>query len=127
MGVELPEIVVSVGNIIVLVATILAGGFALVKPAATMRALQLSNDGGTAGMSELRAASGGLFVAISIAALLIDNAWPAVMVGVAYVGAGTGRLTSILLDKSGSVKIWLFFAWEALFALWLLVANIPRL
>lgn len=115
-------------NIVLALATIAFGALALCWPRWAMGALSLAttNDK-TDGMSELRAASGGAFVATGSAAILLSAyspfAW--IMLGMHYAGAGLGRITSIIVDGSGSRKIWGFFAIEIVFAAWLIAANWP--
>lgn len=46
------------------------------------------------------------------------------MTGVAYLGAGTGRIVSILADKPPQPKAWIFFACEAGFGAWLVIVNL---
>ena len=117
---SLPENAVSIINLLLMLATIGAGAFAFVAPRFTRRALKLATDGSNEGLSEVRAASGGLFIAIGLAGILFPHPLVFLMVGIAYAGAGTGRLLAIFLDKAGTPKIWLFFLWEAVFAAWLI-------
>ncbi|MEO1330452.1 MAG: DUF4345 family protein [Pseudomonadota bacterium] len=117
-------------NIILGVLTIGFGAIGLISPSYAMGALALKTDGDKRdGLSEIRAASGGAFVVMSVVAILIGQSFPMawVMVGVHYAGAGLGRIVSIALDGSGSKKIWFFFAIEALFAAWFILANFPPL
>lgn len=116
---------VEVVNILLALLTIAFGGICLVSPTYAMGALSLKTDGKRDGMSEIRAASGGAFVVMSVAAILLGATQPLawVMLGVHYAGAGLGRIVSIALDGSGSPKIWFFFATELLFAAWLIGAN----
>ncbi len=118
---------VEIINIILALLTIAFGGICLVSPRYAMGALSLQTAGTTEGMSELRAASGGAFVVMSIFAIVFGPAFPMawVMVGVHYAGAGLGRIVSIALDGSGTKKIWFYFTTEALFAAWLIGANWP--
>ena len=46
------------------------------------------------------------------------------MMGVAYLGAGVGRLAANILDDLPQPKGWVFFAFEAAFAAWLIGANL---
>lgn len=115
-------------NLALAILTILFGAIALVSPRYTMQALHLTPTGGRAdGKAELRAASGGAFVATATAAILFGPTQPFawVMLGVHYAGAGVGRITSIALDQAGSRKMWAFFAIEAAFAVALIALNWP--
>ena len=110
------------------ILTILFGAIALISPRYAMGALYLTTtDGRADGKSELRAASGGAFVATASAAMLLGPAHPAawVMLGMHYAGCGVGRLTSIVIDGAGSKKMWAFFAIEAVFAALLIGLNWP--
>jgi hypothetical protein len=49
------------------------------------------------------------------------------MLGVAYAGAGAGRLASILLDRPPMPKAAIWFAFEAVPAVWLLWRHLPGL
>lgn len=119
---------VQIVNIVLGVLSIGFGAIALLAPRYAMEALKLQTAGDARdGMSELRAASGGAFVGLALAGLAVGAASPFVwvMVGVHYLGAGAGRLLSILLDGSGSAKILFFFAVELAFGLWFVIANWP--
>jgi hypothetical protein len=123
--VSLPETIIELVNFLLMLATIGAGGFAFLAPRFTMRALSLTTAGTNEGLSEVRAASGGLFIAIGLVGLFFPLPAILFMVGIAYAGAATGRVLAIVLDKAGSPKIWLFFLWEVLFAAWLIAINFP--
>ena len=110
-------------NIVLAVLTIGFGGICLVSPSYAMGALSLKTDGRPDGMSEIRAASGGAFVAMALVAIVLAHPVAWVMLGVHYAGAALGRIVSIGLDGSGSTKIWAYFAIEALFAAWFIAAN----
>lgn len=47
------------------------------------------------------------------------------MMGFVYLGAGLGRGLSLLLDKPPFPKAHLYFLFEAVFAAWLLIVNLP--
>ena len=111
-------------NIILALATIALGAFGLLAPRYTADVLDLDFRGSTMGMSELRASAGGLFVALGLLALLSGAPWAYGMTGVAYLGAGTGRIVSILADKPPQPKAWIFFACEAGFGAWLVIVNL---
>ena len=76
------------------------------------------------GKSELRASAGGLFVALGLGAIVIGAPLAYAMMGVAYLGAGVGRLAANILDDLPQPKGWVFFAFEAAFAAWLIGANL---
>jgi len=111
-------------NIALLLATIAFGLIGWLAPGYTMDKLGLlCRPGTTLGMSEIRAANGGLFVGLAGAALLIGAPLGYAMVGFAYAGAALGRLTSFVIDKSGERIAYAFVATEILFAGWLILAN----
>lgn len=110
-------------NILLALLTIAFGAIGLVSPSYAMGALKLQTAGPTDGMSEIRAASGGAFVATGAAALILSHPLGWTLLGAHYAGAALGRIVSIGLDGSGSRKIWAFFLIEAVFAAWLIGAN----
>ena len=110
-------------NILVALVTIALGCFGFLAPHYTMGALNLKTDGSNMGMSEIRASVGCLFVAMGIACLWFGTAAAYFMLGVAYAGAATGRLVSLILDNPPKQKATVYFLVEAFGAVWLLVAN----
>lgn len=108
-------------NIALALLTIAFGLFGFLAPRYTASALDLEPTGSTMGLSELRAGSGGLFVALGLWCLLTGNPMVYFALGVAYVGAGAGRMLSILIDKPPLKKALLFLAFEwppAAFLIW---------
>lgn len=119
---------IDIINFALAAATIVFGGLAFCWPRYALEALSLATAGGrNDGMSEMRAASGGAFVLMGAAAIIIGPSAPIawVMLGMQYAGAAVGRILSIFVDDAGSRKMWLFFAIEAVFALWFIAANWP--
>lgn len=101
--------------------TILFGAFGFLAPRYTASALDLETTKSTMGLSELRASSGGLFVAVGLYCLLTGDPMAYFMLGVAYVGAGAGRVLSIVLDHPPLKKALVFLAFEwppAAFLVW---------
>lgn len=115
---------IDILNILVALLTVGLGAFGFLAPRYTAEVLDLEFGASSMGKSELRASAGGLFVALGFGALVIGTPLAYGMMGVAYLGAGAGRLLSILLDKPPQPKAWLFFLCEAVFALWLIGANL---
>ena len=107
--------------------TMALGGFGLLAPRYTARVLDLDIKHSTMGLSELRASAGGLFVAVGLVCVVSGAGWAYAMLGVAYAGAGTGRLASILLDRPPMPKAAIWFAFEAVPAAWLLWRHVPGL
>lgn len=104
---------------LMLTATAWFGLYGFLFPHKTMQLLHLRIVGRTDGISEIRGASGALWLGISVAAMFYGGV-AVMMVGIAYAGAATGRLAAILLDGAGSQTTVLFLAVEALFAAWLI-------
>lgn len=107
--------------------TVAFGLISLISPRYALAALHLSAMGRADGLSELRASSGGAYIATGLAALIAGGGLPILWLalGVQYAGAAVGRLASILLDRAGSPKVLAFFAIEALFAGFLIAAHWP--
>lgn len=96
------------------------GLFGFLAPRYTADALDLDTRGSTMGLSELRASAGGLFVAMGAVCLVLGTPAAFAMLGVAYAGAGAGRVLSIVLDRPPMPKALIWAAFEVLPALWLL-------
>jgi len=86
-------------QIIVALATILTGLFALLRPLAVQGFTGLRAEGGR-GVTEIRAVLGGFFIALGLAPLLLNEPAAYRMLGIAYVGVAAVRAVSILLDRS---------------------------
>ena len=101
--------------------TIFFGAFGFLAPRYTASALDLAPTQSTIGLSELRAGSGGLFVAVGLYCLMTGASGAYFMLGIAYAGAGTGRALSIVIDKPPFKKAMVFLAFEwipAVILLW---------
>ena len=108
-------------NILIALLTIGFGGFGFLAPRYTASAVDLEPTTSTMGLSELRAGSGGLFVSLGLWALLTGDAIAYFAIGIAYLGAGSGRALSILIDKPPMKKALTFLAFEwppAAFLIW---------
>ena len=103
--------------------TIFFGAFGFLAPRYTASALDLVPSPSTMGLSELRASAGGLFVAVGLWCLITGDPSAYFMLGVAYLGAGIGRVASIVLDKPPMKKALVFVAFELPPAIWLLWYN----
>jgi len=111
-------------NVLMMLATIGFGLIGWLAPGYTMEKLDLlCKPGTTVGMSEIRAANGALFVGLGVAALVYGQPIGYAMVGFAYTGAAIGRLTSIVVDKSGERITYAFVSAEIVFAAWLVLVN----
>ena len=103
--------------------TIAFGLFGLIAPRYTAGALDLEPTKSTMGLSELRASAGGLFVAVGLFCLWSDAPFAYFMLAIAYIGAGTGRLVSIVVDRPPMPKALIWFAFEAIPAALLIWLN----
>lgn len=110
-------------NIIFAILSIGLGCFGWLAPRYTLGALDLTPGPSTMGPSEIRASVGALFVGMGIGALVIGTPAAFAMLGFCWMGAATGRATSLLLDGQTRKK-WVFFAVEAGVGLPAIVLNL---
>ena len=115
---------IDILNIAIALMTIAFGCFGFLAPRYTASALDLKIGDTNMGLSEMRASVGGLFVAMGLFAIWSGLPMAYAMLGVAYAGAATGRLISMLLDKPPFKKAMLYFALEAGPSAYLLLANL---
>ncbi|SHH80178.1 DUF4345 family protein [Marivita hallyeonensis] len=115
---------VDILNIIAAVLSIALGAFGFLAPRYTAGVLDLKTGDTTMGLSELRASAGGMFMAVGAACLWLSEPWAYAMLGFVYLGAGAGRALSLVLDKPPYPKAHLYFLFEAVFAAWLILANL---
>lgn len=97
---------------IIALLTIFFGAIGMFAPRWTAEALDFAPQGSTMGFSELRAGSGGLFVALGLYCLLTAAPAAYAALGIAYLGAGTGRFLSIVVDRPPMPKAAVFLAFE---------------
>ncbi|MEM8632201.1 MAG: DUF4345 family protein [Pseudomonadota bacterium] len=111
-------------NILLALLSIGFGAFGWLAPRFTAGVLDLTPGETTMGLSEIRASVGAVFVIAGIGAVLIatPSAWA--MLGMIYLGAAVGRLTSCLLDRPATSKAWVYFAVELSMAAALLALNL---
>lgn len=114
-------------NILAALLTIGFGLFGFLAPAYTAAALDLAPTQSTMGYSEMRASVGGLFVVAGIAAIWLGTPTAYAMLGFAFAGAALGRVVSLVLDNPPLAKVLVFGGIEAALALWLILANMPRM
>ena len=110
-------------NIALALLSIALGAVGWLAPRYTMGVLDMAPTGSTMGLSEIRAASGALFIGLGVGAILLATPLAYAMVGFAWGGAAIGRLTSILADGNTRQKT-TFFVIEALVAALLLGMNL---
>ena len=100
-------------NILIALASIGLGAIGWLAPRYTMDLLDMAPTRTTMGLSEIRAASGALFVGMGLGALILSTPLAFAMIGFAWAGAAVGRLTSIIADGVQTSRKVLFFAIEA--------------
>jgi len=110
-------------NLLLALATIGFGAAGWLAPRWTMEKVDLRDGGSTMGLSEVRAASGALFVVAGVGAILIGFPAAYAMLGFVWGGGALGRATSLLLDGRTTRK-WGFFGTEIVFAVLLLAINL---
>jgi hypothetical protein len=115
---------VELVNILLALLSIGLGAVGWLAPAYTMRVLDLQRGATTMGVSEIRAASGALFVGLGLGALVLGVPAAYAMIGFAWGGAAIGRLTSILRDEAPTRRTWGFFACELAVAATALGVNL---
>ena len=111
-------------NITLALVSIGLGAIGWFLPRYTMDLLDIAPTGSTMGVSEIRAASGALFVGLGFGAIVLGTPLAYAMVGFAWGGASIGRLTSIVADGDASRQKITFFAVEAVVAAALLSINL---
>ena len=112
-------------NHAVALLTVALGLMGWLAPRWTMDLLDMKAGPTNMAYTEVSAASGCLFVGLGLGAMVLDQPLAWVVVGLAYAGAATGRVTSIFRDNAASRQSWTFFGCEAALAAWLLIANLP--
>ena len=110
-------------NFAAAILTVVLGLMGWLAPRWTMDQLDMKAGPTNMAYTEVSAASGCLFVGLGLGAMLLDQPMAWVVVGLAYAGAATGRLTSIFRDDAASRQSWTFFGSEAALAAWLILAN----
>lgn len=111
-------------NFFLCIITIALGLIGLMAPKYTARAIDLHPGDTLMGLSEMRAASGALYVALGFGALWLGSVG-VLMMGIAWAGAAFGRGTSLLLDDRSRQK-WTFFIIEAAYAAVAIGLNWPQ-
>ncbi|MCK0166814.1 DUF4345 family protein [Jannaschia sp. S6380] len=110
-------------NVLLALATIGFGAAGWLAPDWTMKKVGLADTGSTMGKSEVRAASGALFVVAGLAAILLGGPVAYAMLGFVWLGGALGRATSLALDGTTTRK-WGFFATEIVTGAVLVLINL---
>ena len=111
-------------NVLIAFASIGLGAIGWLAPRYTMDLLDIAPTRSTMGLSEVRAASGALFVGMGLGALVLDTPLGYAMIGFCWAGAAVGRLTSIIADGPVHPRKLLFFGVEAAVAALALSINL---
>lgn len=111
-------------NVLLALVSVGFGAIGWLAPRYTMELLDLTADGSTMGVSEIRAASGALFIGLGLGAMVLNEPLAYAMIGFAWGGAAIGRLTSIIADDAPTRQTYVFFAVEVLVAGTLLTLNL---
>ena len=115
---------IDIINILLAATSIALGAIGWLAPRYTLDLLDLAPTNSTMGLSEIRAASGALFVGLGLGALALGTPMAYAMIGFAWAGAAIGRLTSIMADAKPITRTYGFFATEAVVAGLLLYINL---
>lgn len=120
------ELIGSGINTLVALATIGLGLFGWLRVNETLDFVGLRPSDNTGlGKSEIRAASGAVWVGVGSGALLLFSPIAFLMLAFVYVGAAIGRATAIIVDHARSEKPVYFLAFEVACAVLLLAVNVP--
>lgn len=111
-------------NVLIALSSIGLGAIGWLAPRYTMAVLDIVPTHSTMGVSEVRAASGALFVGMGFGALVLGTPLAYAMIGFCWAGAAAGRLTSILADGPVTQRKVVFFAVEATVAALALGLNL---
>jgi hypothetical protein len=111
-------------NPVLALVSIAFGAIGWAAPRYTLSVLDLRPGETTMGLSEMRAASGALFVGLGAGAFALGSPTAYAMIGFAWGFAALGRLTSIVADGPASRQKWTFFAVEAVVGALLVGLNL---
>ena len=115
---------IDIVNILLALVSVGLGAVGWLMPRYTMKVLDMAPTNSTMGLSEIRAASGALFIGLGLGAIVLNTPLAFAMVGFAWGGAAVGRLTSIIADGDASRQKITFFVIEAVVAFALLAMNL---
>ena len=105
---------ISIVQMIAVVATILTGLFALLRPTAITGFTGIQAVGGR-GVTEIRAIFGALFIALGVYPLVSGSSTAYSILGIAYLAIGAVRFIFIFLDNSSVKSNWISLAVEIIF------------
>ena len=110
-------------NILFAVISIALGAVGWLFPRYTMEVLDLHKGPTAMGPSEVRAASGALFIGLGVGAIILNQPAAYAMVGFAWGGAAIGRATSLVFDGVTRKKT-AFFLIEIVIGLTAIFGNL---
>jgi uncharacterized membrane protein YidH (DUF202 family) len=113
---------IDIVNIVLALISVGFGAFGWLAPKYTMDVVGLDATS-PMGPSEIRAASGALFIGLGVGALILGTPAAYAMIGFAWGGASIGRLTSLILDGRTRKKI-VFFVVEVAVGLTAVLINL---
>ena len=105
---------ISILQLIVVIATIAIGVFSLAAPTKIEGFTGLKPVGGR-GVAEIRAIFGGVFIGMGLATFFLDKSVAYPMFGIIYLAIGLTRVVTIFLDKSRESSNLISVASELLF------------
>ena len=115
---------IDIVNILLALFSVGLGAIGWLMPRYTMKLLDMAPTNSTMGLSEIRAASGALFIGLGLGAIVLNTSLAFAMVGFAWGGAAIGRLTSLIADGDATRQKTTFFVIEAAVAATLLGINL---
>lgn len=115
---------IDIVNILLALFGVGLGAIGWLMPRYTMKLLDMAPTKSTMGLSEIRAASGALFIGLGLGAIVLNTPFAFAMVGFAWGGAAIGRLTSLIADGDATRQKTTFFVIEAAVAATLLGINL---
>lgn len=114
---------IDILNLVFVALSIGLGAIGWLAPRYVMEVLDTTTITTTMGLSEIRAASGALFMGLGIGALWFGTPEAYAMIGAAWLGAAIGRATSIIVDGA-TPKKWGFLVTELAVGLGAIAINI---
>ncbi len=110
-------------NLVFVTLSIGLGAIGWLAPRYVMEVLDTTTTNSTMGLSEVRAASGALFIGLGIGAFFFATPEAYAMLGAAWLGAAIGRATSIIVDGA-TPKKWGFLVTELIVGIGAIAINL---
>jgi hypothetical protein len=112
--------IITILKIIAAIATALTGFLALVKPASVRGFTGLFPEI-PRGITEVRAVFGGLFIALGVVPIILNNPAAYLVLGYGYLAIAFVRIISIFLDRSYVSSNWISLAIEIVLGIILVI------